>query len=104
MNIQTVCLQGILTGWAQSLKQTGHSFYSRPDAVVLETVALGVGLDMIAFLASSAVFGYVVFGYVVFGYVVFLTDVVVFCLLSILFFVSLDLLMGNLKRLYEVHI
>ena len=62
-------------------------------------MALGVGLDMIAFLASSAVFCYVVF-----GYVVVLTDVVVFCLLSILFFVSLDLLMGNLKRLYEVHI
>ena len=81
--MQTVCLQGILTGCAQSLRQTGHSFYSRPDAVALETVAFGVGLDKIAFLASSAVFGYVVF-----GYVVVLTDVVVFCLLSILIFVS----------------
>ena len=91
--MQTVCLHGILTGWTQSVKQTGHSFCSRPDAVVLETVGFGVGLFMIAFLASSAVFGWVV----VFG------TVVVFYLLSILLFVSLDLLMDNLNHVYEVH-
>ena len=56
-------------------------------------MGFGVGLFMIAFLASSAVFGCAV----VFG-----TELV-FYPLSILLFVSLDLLTENLKHVYEVH-